>query len=402
MIRIVFVFVLCLLSQALCAQTPLPVTDDYAVTTGAERTADYLPLLHDKRVACVVNQTSIIGKRHLVDSLQSIGVNITTIFAPEHGFRGDLADGVHVHDYKDSISGINVISLFGKSFKPTSQDLKNCDVVIFDIQDVGVRFYTYISTMHYIMEACAENNIPLLIFDRPNPNGHYVDGPVLNAAKPSFVGMHPIPIVHGLTIGELALMINGEKWLKDSLHCDLTIIPCQHWDHGMLYQLPVKPSPNLTSMESVYLYPSLGLFEGTVISVGRGTTTPFEMIGHPQIKDTSFSFTPEPIKGMSDNPPLKGQKCYGYNFKSFASDYLRFNGQVFLYWMSELYCEMDTNPAVPYFSNAATFDRLAGNSTLREQIMKGVSVEKIRASWQPELITYKTLRKKYLLYKDFE
>jgi len=214
--------------------------------------------------------------------------------------------------------------------------------------------------------------------------------------------MHPIPIVHGLTIGELALMINGEKWLKDSLYCDLTIITCQHWDHGMLYQLPVKPSPNLPSMESVYLYPSLGLFEGTVISVGRGTTTPFEIIGHPQIKDTSFSFTPVPIKGMSDKPPLEGQKCYGYNFKAFASDYLRFNGQIFLYWLSELYCEMETNTEVPDFFKAATFDRLAGNSTLREQIMKGVSVEKIRASWQPDLITYKALRKKYLLYKDFE
>jgi len=402
MIRIVFVFVLCLLIQGLDAQTPLAVTDDNAVITGSERISDYLPLLHGKRVACVVNQTSMIGNRHLVDSLQALGVNITTIFAPEHGFRGDLADGAHVHDYKDSTTGISVVSLFGKSFKPTRQDLKNCDVVIFDMQDVGVRFYTYISTMHYIMEACAENNLPLLIFDRPNPNGYYIDGPVLDSDHKSFVGMHPIPLVHGLTIGELALMINGEKWLTDSLHCDLTIIPCQHWDHTMLYQLPVKPSPNLPSMESVYLYPSLGLFEGTVISVGRGTTTPFEMIGHPQIKDTSFSFTPVPIKGMSDNPPLKGKKCYGYQFKSFANDYLKYKGEVFIYWLTELYCEMETNPEVPYFFNAVTFDRLAGQSTLREQIIKAVPVDKIRASWQPDLIKYKALRKKYLLYKDFE
>lgn len=375
---------------------------DSTVINGAERTDAYLHFIEGKRVAMVVNHTSLIGSRHEVDSLLSLGINITTIFAPEHGFRGDLADGAHVHSYKDSLTGINVVSLFGNSFKPSKKELENTDIVVFDIQDVGVRFYTYISTMHYIMEACAENNIPMIILDRPNPNGHYVDGPVLDSGCQSFVGMHPIPIVHGLTIGELALMINGEHWLKDSLHCDLTIIPCLKWNHKKLYQLPVKPSPNLVSMESVYLYPSLGLFEGTIVSVGRGTMKAFEIIGHPLIRDTSFSFVPKPITGMSVKPPLEGKTCYGYDLKSFSGEYLKYRGEVFLPWIIELFCELDNNPLSGGFFINKTFDRLAGGNQLRKQISDGMNAEDIRKSWQCDLEKYKQVRKKYLLYEDFE
>jgi uncharacterized protein YbbC (DUF1343 family) len=375
---------------------------DATVINGSERTEDYIHLLKNKQVAMVVNHTSMIDQRHIVDSLLASGINISTVFAPEHGFRGDMADGAHIHSYKDSLTGIDVVSLFGNSFKPSKKELENTDIVVFDIQDVGVRFYTYISTMHYIMESCAENNIPLIILDRPNPNGHYIDGPMLDTDYRSFVGMHTLPIVHGLTIGELALMINGEKWLKDSMQCNLTVIPCLQWDHKKLYQLPIKPSPNLVSMESVYLYPSLGLFEGTIISVGRGTMRAFEIIGHPLIRDTAFSFIPKPIAGMSEKPPLEGKICYGYDLKSFAGDYLKYRSEVFLIWIVELYCELDNNSHAGNFFNNKTFDRLAGGNKLRKQISNGLSVEEIKKSWQQDLEKYKQARKKYLLYEDFE
>lgn len=398
----IFLFFQIALADAQSTEVIFETVYDSTVITGAEQLDKYLHLLQNKRVAMVVNHTSMIGPRHEVDSLHSLGINITKIFAPEHGFRGDLSDGAIVHSNKDSLTGINVVSLFGNSFKPSQKELTDVDIVVFDIQDVGVRFYTFISTMHYVMEACAEYNIPIIILDRPNPNGHFVDGPVLDPAYRSFVGMHQIPIVHGLTVGELALMINGEKWLKDGLQCNLTVIPCLNWNHKKLYQLPVKPSPNLVSMEAVYLYPSLGLFEGTIISVGRGTMRAFEIIGHPLIKDTEFSFVPKPIPGMSDKPPLEGERCYGYDLKFFAGSYLKYKGEIFLTWLIDLYAELKDNAQATSFFKAKTFDRLAGCSQLRKQIINGENNDEIHKSWQKDLETYKIKRKKYLLYEDFE
>ncbi len=398
----IFLFFQIALADAQSTEVIFETVYDSTVITGAEQLDKYLHLLQNKRVAMVVNHTSMIGPRHEVDSLHSLGINITKIFAPEHGFRGDLSDGAIVHSNKDSLTGINVVSLFGNSFKPSQKELTDVDIVVFDIQDVGVRFYTFISTMHYVMEACAEYNIPIIILDRPNPNGHFVDGPVLDPAYRSFVGMHQIPIVHGLTVGELALMINGEKWLKDGLQCNLTVIPCLNWNHKKLYQLPVKPSPNLVSMEAVYLYPSLGLFEGTIISVGRGTMRAFEIIGHPLIKDTEFSFVPKPIPGMSDKPPLEGERCYGYDLKFFAGSYLKYKGEIFLTWLIDLYAQLKDNEQATSFFKAKTFDRLAGCSQLRKQIINGENNDEIHKSWQKDLETYKIKRKKYLLYEDFE
>jgi len=398
----IFLFFQIALADAQSTEVIFETVYDSTVITGAEQLDKYLHLLQNKRVAMVVNHTSMIGPRHEVDSLHSLGINITKIFAPEHGFRGDLSDGAIVHSYKDNLTGINVVSLFGNSFKPSQKELNDVDIVVFDIQDVGVRFYTFISTMHYVMEACAEYNIPVIVLDRPNPNGHFVDGPVLDPAYRSFVGMHQIPIVHGLTVGELALMINEEKWLKDGLQCNLTVVPCLNWNHKKLYQLPIKPSPNLVSMEAVYLYPSLGLFEGTIISVGRGTMRAFEIIGHPLIKDTEFSFVPKPIPGMSDKPPLEGEKCYGYDLKFFAGSYLKYKGEIFLTWLIDLYAELKDNAQATSFFKAKTFDRLAGCSQLRKQIINGENNDEIHKSWQKDLETYKIKRKKYLLYEDFE
>jgi uncharacterized protein YbbC (DUF1343 family) len=362
----------------------------------------------------VANQTSIVNvqtvyqkgevevlkhtDRHLVDFLVSQNIIIKTVFSPEHGFRGEADAGEKVVSGVDSQTGLPIVSLYGSHKKPTSTDLKGIDVVIFDIQDVGARFYTYISTLHYVMEACAENNVDLIVLDRPNPNGHYVDGPVLKPKFKSFVGMHPVPVVHGLTVGEYAQMINGEGWLNDSLSCSLTVISCEGWDHTKFYQLPEKPSPNLPNMTAIYLYPSLCFFEGTVVSVGRGTDKPFQVIGHPNFDDKTFAFTPKPVKGAK-SPKLKGTKCYGIDFTQIGIDSIRAQKQINLHWLILFYKKL--NLGSEFFLKNNFFDLLAGSDTLRHQIIQGISEEEIRLSWQKDLKSYLNTRQKYLLYKDF-
>ena len=372
--------------------------ENVRIITAAQQTNVYLPFLKNKRVGLVANQTSMIGDTHLVDSLLKLGVKVKKVFSPEHGFRGNADAGEHLKNYKDAKTGIPVIALYGKNYKPLASDLKGLDIILFDIQDVGVRFYTYISTMHYVMEACAENKIQLMILDRPNPNGHYVDGPVLEKEYKSFVGMHPIPVVHGLTIGELAGMINAEGWLSNGIKCDLTIIPCDRYSHQDLYSLPVKPSPNLPNMKAVYLYPSLCFFEGTVISVGRGTDKPFEVFGHPDLKTGNFSFVPRSIQGASKNPPYLGISCYGYELSQFADLYIKTYKKLYLFWLLQTYKDFPTKDE--FFNDF--FNKLAGNGKLMQQIKDGKTEEEIRNSWEPQLSNFREMRKKYLLYQDYE
>ena len=306
------------------------------ITLGADRTIEYLPLLKGKRVAIVANQSSNIKTTHLVDSLVALGVNIKKVFCPEHGFRGIIDAGKKVKTYKDIKTGLSIISLYGKNKKPAAADLKSVDVLIFDIQDVGVRFYTYLSTLHYVMEACAENNKTLIVLDRPNPNGYYIDGPVLEDTFKSFLGLHKVPIVYGMTIGEYAKMINGELWLNGGLKCNLNVISLKGYSHNDLYELPIRPSPNLPNMASVYLYPSFGLFEGTIVSVGRGTEFPFQIIGHPTLQKTNFSFTPQSKEGAL-NPKYLGQICNGYNLSVFGTEYMKNIKKIYLYWLIGTY-----------------------------------------------------------------
>jgi uncharacterized protein YbbC (DUF1343 family) len=367
------------------------------IMPGAFMIDEYLPLLKGKRIGIVANHTSLINNTHLVDSLISLKVKVTKIFGPEHGFRGDQPDGKEIPGGKDPKTGISVVSLYGNHKKPAKADLSEIDILIFDIQDVGARFYTYISTLTYVMEACAENNIPLIVLDRPNPNGYYVDGPVLEPAFASFVGMHQVPVIYGMTIGEYARMANGEKWLKGGVQCNLTVIKCKTYTHKSRYQLPVRPSPNLQDMKAIYLYPSLCMFEGTVVSIGRGTDSPFKVFGHPKYTNGSFSFTPEPIKGVSEDPPLKGQICNGKNLEKEAET-LKAKGKIELSWLLETYKNL--NLKADFFNTY--FEKLAGNSKLREQIIAGQNETEIRKSWQPELDSFKKIRKKYLLYPDFE
>nr|WP_229368103.1 DUF1343 domain-containing protein [Fibrisoma limi] len=380
-----FIITLCLLSQLAVAQSKS------ALQTGAEQTNLYLPSIRGKRVGMVVNQTSIIGRRHLVDSLKALGITIKTIFAPEHGFRGQASAGDKIADGRDPRTGISIISLYGKNLKPTPQQLDSLDVILFDIQDVGARFYTYISTLHYVMEACAGVNKPLIILDRPNPNGHYVDGPVLDPKFKSFVGMHPIPIVHGLTVGELARMINGENWLGGGKNCPLTVIPVKGYTHQTAYELPVAPSPNLPNRQAILLYPSLCLFEGTVVSVGRGTDKQFQVIGSPNPKNGTFQFTPVDKPGAM-NPPNEGQVCYGLDLTKVDARKLGFT----LKYVIDFY---NKAPDKDKFILGTNFiDKLYGSDQLRLQLKAGVSEADIRKSWQPALDAYKTIRKKYLLY----
>jgi uncharacterized protein YbbC (DUF1343 family) len=368
------------------------------IITGAEQTSEYVPALRGKRVGMVVNQTSMIRKTHLVDSLKKFNINIRAIFAPEHGFRGDHGAGIAVKSSKDLKTGIKVVSLYGNHKKPTKDDLKDIDVVVFDIQDVGARFYTYISTLHYVMEACAENKKQLIVLDRPNPNGFYVDGPVLDKKFQSFVGMHPVPVVHGLTIGEYAMMINGEKWLKEGIQCNLKIVRIKGYDHNSRYVLPVKPSPNLPTEASIYLYPSLCFFEGTNYSVGRGTNKPFECVGKPQNITGDFKFIPKAVAGVAENPPYKDKLCKGHLLTNFATTVLKKEPRLYLDWVINLYQE-DTSKQT-YFNDF--FDTLAGTDELRKQIIAGKTESEIRDLWIPQLDIYRQVRMRYLLYKDFE
>jgi len=361
---------------------------------GAYRIKLYRDMVSGKSVAVVANQTSTIGKTHLVDSLLSLDVDIKVIFAPEHGFR-DLADaGESIADGKDARTKISIISLYGNHMKPTPADLKGIDVVLFDIQDVGTRFYTYISTLHYMVEACAENNVKLVILDRPNPNGFYFDGNILDTAYSSFVGMDPVPIVHGLTVGEYAQMLNGEGWLRGGLKCDLEVIKCKNYTHKTLYELPIKPSPNLPNQNSVYLYPSICFFEGTVISLGRGTSFPFQVFGSPELPDRGFSFTPESVPGAK-NPPLLGVKCYGTDLRDAIKKNLVPKAQINLDWLISAYNDFPNKSK--FFTSY--FDVLAGGPGLREQIQKGMTAKEIRASWKNGLEKFGKIREKYLLYK---
>ena len=364
------------------------------IILGAEQLDQYMSQLKGKRVALLVNQTSTIGSVHLVDTLQSLGVDIQKVFAPEHGFRGDYSAGAVVSNGIDQKSGLPVVSLYGRNKKPTPQMLENIDVVIFDIQDVGVRFYTYISTMHYVMEACAEQNKKLIILDRPNPNGFYVDGPVLKKEYSSFIGMHPIPIVHGLTVGELALMIEGEAWLKNKVKCNFQIVPCKNYTHDSLYQLPIKPSPNLPNMNSVYLYPYLGLFEGTNVSIGRGTDFPFQVVGRPEFKG-DYLFIPRSIPGVSDHPKHEGKECGGFVVNDVNLPRFFEQPSLNLDWFLLFYAKNTPENGL-YFKNFIF--KLIGNSTFKDQVIAGLSAQEIKQTWQSDLEEYKAMRKKYLLY----
>jgi uncharacterized protein YbbC (DUF1343 family) len=360
------------------------------VIVGADQLDLLLPKLQNKSVALVVNHTSLTGKTHLADTLKSRGVNIKKIFAPEHGFRGTADAGEQVKDGVDTKTGLPLVSLYGTNKKPTPEQLDDIDVVIFDIQDVGIRFYTYISTMHYLMEACAELEKKLIILDRPNPNGSIIDGPVLLPEFKSFLGMHPIPVAHGLTVGELAMMINGEEWLGPRKKCDIEVIGVKNWKHSDPYLVSIKPSPNLTDNQAIRLYPSTGLFEGTVISVGRGTEMPFQILGHPKLKGMPFQFTPVSIPGMAKNPPYENQICYGIDLRNAKPE-----AKVSLKYLIDMYKAF---PEKDKFFNAASFDKHLGTSVLRQQIIQGMSEDAIRQSWQKDLEAYKLIRNKYLLY----
>jgi len=372
------------------------------ILTGAAQTEKYLPLLNGKRVGMVVNPTSVIGKMTAVDSLIKVGVNIVKIFGPEHGFRGDASAGITVNDAIDEKTGIKAISLYGKHNTPSTEDLSDIDIMVFDIQDVGVRFYTYINTLQHVMQACAENNKELLILDRPNPNGFYVDGPVLDPRLVSGVGLKAIPIVHGLTVGEYAQMLNGEGWLDNKTQCKISIIKVANYTHDMPYELPVKPSPNLNTQQSILLYPTLCLFEGTYLSQGRGTQFPFSVLGAPALKGKySFSFTPQSIRGMAETPLHQDQICYGLDLRNYDISNIRKDKTLNIKWMIELY-KAYPNKAdffnVKLSKQMGSIDKLAGVYSLKEQIIAGKSEKEIRASWEPGLSRYKEIRKKYLLY----
>jgi uncharacterized protein YbbC (DUF1343 family) len=395
-----------------------PKTKKYIVP-GAERTDVYFPLLKNKRVAVFANQTSKVGNTHLVDTLLNSGIQVVKIFGPEHGFRGTADAGEHVNNAVDSKTGLPVISLYGDHKKPTADDVKDVDILLFDIQDVGVRYYTFISSLEYYLEAALENKKPMMVLDRPNPNGHYVDGPVLDKKFKSFVGMQSIPIVYGMTIGEYAMLLQGEQWLSEKANAQyrynsttkatvdtpfhLLVIKCLHYNHSLLYQLPVAPSPNLKQMQSIYCYPSTCFFEGTVLSEGRGTDFPFQLFGHPSYSNKLFAFTPNPNAGAKSSK-LFGKQCYGWNISGSLQQVLKTMGaKIQLKYLLEayqLFPNKDSFFLQPKIDKPENyfFNKLAGNADLMEQLKAGKSEKEIRASWQPGLSKFKAIRKKYLLY----
>ncbi|MCT1525060.1 exo-beta-N-acetylmuramidase NamZ family protein [Sphingobacterium lactis] len=373
------------------------------IIPGADRLSEYIDYLKDKRIGMVVNPTSRIGDKPSVDSLLSLGVNIIKVFGPEHGFRGDVGAGVKIKDDVDPITGVNVVSLYGKTNKPTKKMLEDVDLIIFDIQDIGVRYFTYIATMHRVMEACAENDKELLILDRPNPNGYFVDGPILDMAYKSGIGMHPVPITHGMTIGEYAQMINGEGWLANGITCKIKVIQVANYKHDMEYVPPVNMSPNINTYQAVLLYPSTCLFEGTVLSEGRGTKFPFTLIGAPEFKGIyDFSFIPISIETMSATPIHLGKECYGLDLRSVDLREIRDSRKINLSWLIETYKKFPDKEI--FFDNKQSkeivvFDKLAGGPLLKEQIISGMSEEDIRKSWKSGLDKYNKMRKKYLIYE---
>ncbi|WP_086028894.1 exo-beta-N-acetylmuramidase NamZ family protein [Tenacibaculum holothuriorum] len=364
------------------------------IKTGADQTQLYIPLLKNKNIAVVANQTSVIKNKsgnytHIIDSLLSRNVKIKKVFSPEHGFRGKEDAGAHVNDGVDSKTQLPILSLHGKSKKPSQEQLKGLDLVVFDIQDVGARFYTYISTLHYIMEACAEANIPVIVLDRPNPNAHYIDGPVLEPKHRSFLGMHPVPVVYGMTIGEYGQMINGEKWLKDKVNCNLTVIPLENYTHNSQYSLAIKPSPNLPNDKSINLYPSLGFFEGTTINAGRGTDIQFQIYGAPFFEESEFSYTPKPNEGAK-YPKHKNELCYGKDLRK-----TKRLDSINLEWLIDAY---NQTPKTERFFGK-TFTIHAGTKKLQQQIENQTSISDIRKSWENDLTEFKKVRKKYLIYQ---
>ncbi len=398
------------------SQTAINPAESATIITGAERMNVYLPMLTGKTVAVFANQTSMVKNTHLVDTLLSSGINVVKIFGPEHGFRGTADAGEKVIDTKDKKTGIPVISLYGTHKKPAADDLKDVDVLIFDIQDVGVRFYTFISSLQYYLEAALENHKPLLILDRPNPNGFYVDGPVLDTNFKSFIGMQPIPIVYGMTVGEYALMLTGENWLSSKANAinaynvttepdadtpfHVQVIKCKNYNHDSKYILPVTPSPNLKEMQGIYLYPSTCFFEGTVLSEGRGTDKPFQYFGHPSLPKSLFSFIPGPNEGAK-NSKCFYQKCYGWNLSGSSEEILeKLDGKIQLQYLLEAFKLFPGKDS--FFLKNNFFNKLAGNDLLMQQIKEGKTELEIRKSWEPKLNAFKTIRKKYLLYKDFE
>jgi len=388
-----------------CSQAQHPANTSSAeapILTGADQTELYLPYLKGKRVAILANQTSIIGQTHLVDSLLKRGVQIVKVFGPEHGFRGNASAGVKVQDEIDAATGIPVISLYGPKRKPSKEDLADVDLLIYDLQDVGVRFYTNINALSRLMEACHENDKELLILDRPNPNGYLIDGPVLDMKYKSGIGMFPIPMSHGLTVAEFAQMANGEGWLTGGVKCKLKIIPVANYNHDMPYDLPVKPSPNLNTQQSIMLYPSLCMFEGTYLNHGRGTLYPFTVLGSPELKGKySFSFTPTGIPGMAETPIFMDEVCYGLDLRNYDIEILRKKKQINIQWIMELY---KAHPFKEKFFDSKLSNQMnnieiqIGSGDFRQQIIDGVSEEVIRAGWEPGLQAYKEMRKKYLLY----
>jgi uncharacterized protein YbbC (DUF1343 family) len=403
-----------------CAQTSntqrVQPFNNQTIIPAAERIHVYLPLLKGKKVGIFANHTSTVGKGHLVDTLIKLGVNVTVAFGPEHGFRGDTPDGIKIMDYKDQKTGVQVISLYGSKKRPAPEDVKNVDVLIFDIQDVGARFYTYISSMQEFLEFALENHKPLIILDRPNPNGFYVDGPVLDMQYKSFIGMQRIPVNYGMTMAEYAMMLMGEKWLSEKANAvnaynittnptadtpfHVQFIKCKNYTHKSKYSLPVPPSPNLPNMQSVYLYPTLCLIEGTALSEGRGTDKQFQVFGHPDLPKNLYSFTPSP-NAASKSSKNFGKLCYGWYISGTPEEILKqVDGKIQLKWLMEAYRLFPNKDS--FFLKGNSFELRAGVASLKQQLKEGKSEEEIRRSWEPQLSEFKAIRKKYLLYEDFE
>lgn len=406
--HLTYTILICLIGIfSLPAQPSLEVRNYQTVTIGAARFTEYLPLLKKKRVAIVTNATGLVNNTSIVDTLLRLGVKVVKIFGPEHGFRGTTEAGEHIKNNRDPKTGLPVISLYGKNKRPSKEQLKHVDVVVYDIQDIGTRFYTYISTLSYVMKACADYKIPLIVLDRPNPNGFYIDGPVLKAKYRSFLGLHPVPLVYGMTCGEYAQMVNAEGWLNSDTaafypqqkntrikSCQLTVIRMNNYNRNCSYDLPVKPSPNIPNSTAVLLYPSLGLFEGSIVSLGRGTEMPFQVIGFPKFSDTGYSFTPKPT-ALSKEPKYVNTSCYGYDLRksTYVSKHPR---KIELSWLQNMYKDVANDK---FFE--VNFNYHAGNNELQQQLKKGLSVEAIRDSWQNDIESFKKIRSKYLLYDDF-